>query len=56
MAEVSGNVNAQTKIFIDKTLNELEQILLSDEAIKQTAQKFQPAIELVYESAFQDAV
>jgi SPP1 gp7 family putative phage head morphogenesis protein len=45
-----------TKIFIDKTLNELEQILLSDEAIKQTALKFQPAIELVYHSAFEDAV
>ncbi len=45
-----------TKIFIEKTLNELEQILLSDEAITQTAQKFQPAIELVYHSAFEDAL
>ncbi len=48
--------NEVTKIFIEKSLNELEQILLSDEAIKQTAQKFQPAIELVYHSAFEDAV
>ncbi len=46
----------ETKIFIEKSLNELEQILLSDEAIKQTARKFQPAIELVYHSAFNEAL
>ena len=46
----------ETKEYILKTLNELEQILLSDEAIKQTAQKFEPAIELVYHSAFSEAV
>ena len=46
----------ETKIFIEKSLNELEQLLLSDEAIKQTAQKFQPAIELVYHDAFENAV
>ncbi len=46
----------ETKEYILKTLNDLEQILLSDEAIKQTARKFQPAIELVYHSAFEDAV
>jgi len=46
----------ETEKYILKTLNELEQILLSDEAIKQTAQKFQPAIELVYHDAFQSAV
>jgi len=46
----------ETKIFIEKSLNDLEQILLSDKAIKQTAQKFQPAIELVYHDAFQSAV
>ena len=48
--------NEVTKLFIEKSLNELEQILLSDETIKQTAQKFQPAIELVYHSAFDEAV
>jgi len=46
----------ETKEYILKTLNELEQILLSDEAIKQTAKKFEPAIELVYHSAFNEAV
>ena len=56
MAETSRKVNPQTKIFIEKSLNDLEQILLSDEAIKQTAQKFQPAIELVYHSAFESVV
>jgi len=48
--------NEVTKIFIEKSLKELEQILLSDEAIKQTAQKFQPAIELVYHDAFNEAL
>jgi len=46
----------ETKIFIEKSLKELEQILLSDEAIKQTAQKFQPALTLVYEDAFNEAL
>ncbi len=48
--------NEVTKIFIEKSLKDLEQILLSDEAIKQTAQKFEPAIELVYHAGFEDAV
>ena len=46
----------ETKEYILKTLNELEQILLSDEAIKQTAKQFQPAIELVYHDAFNEAL
>ena len=46
----------ETKEYILKSLKDLEQILLSDEAIKQTAQKFQPAIELVYHDSFEGAV
>ena len=46
----------ETEKYISKTLKALEQILLSDEAIKQTAKKFEPAIELVYHDAFETAV
>ena len=45
-----------TKIFIEKSLKDLEQILLSDEAIKQTAKRFEAAVQLVYEDAFESAV